>query len=1017
MIFYFDKIIIKFHSFFNISAFLTFQRDHNMRNRSRNWNSACSLILLALFALFFSMPLAAQQTGEIAGTVTNAADGSSMADVAIQASGNRLPGVRNTTTGPQGSFRLPALPPGTYTVEFTLPDGSTRLRQTEVLLQQRTTLNLPVDFSNDESALEEIIVVASSPLLETSGSSISGAINNETFDALPVGQEYRDLIKLIPGVQYSQDAVRGPSAGGNGQDNTYQFDGVDVSLPLFGTLSTEPSTHDIDQVSVVRGGATAIGFNRSGGFKVNTISKSGSNEFHGMVSYQLQDDSWESDRDYDSASDYKQNKDWTVANFSGPIIKDKLFFYASYYGPTTERNNRANAYGEVPNYDYERDEYFGKLTWAPTDNLLFDASYRASDSEATGEGVGAYEHPDGSSGSEASLDIAIIEGSWIINDRSSAYFKYTDFSNETEGRPDLILDAQPSIGGSLDLGRLDRMGHFEVPNLREGDDEWNAWAQPLVDQYGYVENGTRMGGGIVGAATQFNQQDFYRESFEIGYDLSLNWGSVTHDLHFGYHMEEIEEYLLRSSNGWGLIESIGGEESRDDQPVYYQANFMQTSLTEYGVPPIRSYVETQNIEINDTMTWGDWTFNVGVLFSEDQLFGQGLKVNKGNISGYEVAIGNKYPMHKESFSDMIQPRLGVTWNFTDNMSAFANYARYYPSASSLARAASWDRNLHSTIEAFFDADGNMIDVASKDSSSGKLFQEGIDPRSIDEFIIGGTWEVNDRLSTRAHYRRREAQDMWEDTWNWSRESYSCTAEPDRFGCMPAGWAPETPYIPELQDYRDEIGGSSYVIAALDRAYTDYDEISIEAEWQSDRWFMMASYTWSRYRGNFDQDNTTAGNDANTFIGSSFLADGRGRQLWNFKDGKLKGDRPHLFKIYGYYELSWNAVVGAYGLYQSGQVWETWWGTPYGYSSDTNRYVEKAGSRRSSAHYQLDLNYTQNFYFGANDRYAVQLRADIFNVFDKQTGYNINPYFDAAGFGEPRNYYNPRRLQLAAKFLF
>jgi hypothetical protein len=989
-----------------------------MNNHSKNWFTASSLILLALFALVFSVPAMAQQTGEITGKVTNVADGSAIADVAIQANGTSLPGMRTATTNANGDYRLPLLPPGDYTLVYTLPDGSSRTRMTQVLLEQRTTANLPVDFTVDESALEEIIVIASTPLLETSGSSISGAINNETFNAIPVGQEYRDLIKLIPGVQFTQDAVRGPSAGGNGQDNTYQFDGVDVSLPLFGTLSTEPSTHDIDQVSVVRGGATAIGFNRSGGFKVNTISKSGSNEYHGMISYQLQDESWEEDRDFDSAADFDQTKDWTVANFSGPLIEDKLFFYVSYYAPTTDRENRANAYGEVPDYKSERDEYFGKLTWAPTDNLLLEGSYRSSDTDARGQSVGAYEHPDGSTGSEASLDIAILEGSWIINDNSNVYFKYTDFENETKGRPDLILDVSPSLGGSLDLNNLDRMGHFDVPSLRDGDDAWNAWAQPLIDQYGYIENGVAQGGGIVGAATQFNEQNFYRESFEIGYDISLNWGSTTHDLHFGYHTEEIEEFLLRSSNGWGYIESIGGDEDRGGVPVYYQANFMQTSLGDYGVPPIQSYVETQNFEINDTITWGDWTFNAGLLFSQDELFGQGLKKNNSTISGYELAIGHKYPMHKIDFDDMIQPRLGVTWDFSDDKSVFANYARYYPTASSLARAASWDRNLHSTIEAFFDENGNMIEVATKDSSSGKLFQEGIDPRHIDEYIIGGAWEVNDQLSTRAHYRRREARDMWEDTWNWSRESYSCTAEPDRFGCMPAGWAPETPYIPELNDYRDQIGsGSSYVIAQLDRAYTDYDEVSFEAEWQGDRWYLQGSYTWSRYRGNFDQDNTTAGNDANIFIGSSNLADGRGRQLWNMKDGKLKGDKPHLIKVYGYYELDWNANFGFYAIYQSGQPWETWDGSLYGYSSDTIRYAEKAGKRRSDSHYQLDLNYTQNFFFGATDRYVVQLRADIFNLFDNQTGYNINPYIDSAGYAKARNYYNPRRLQLTAKFLF
>jgi hypothetical protein len=917
-----------------------------------------------------------------------------------------------------GDYRLPLLPPGNYRLTFTLPDGTTRVRGTNVLLQQRTTLNLPVDFMADEAALEEVLVTASQVLMETSGSSLSGAIDSQTFDALPVGQEYRDLIKLIPGVQFTADTVRGPSAGGNGQDNTYQFDGVDVSLPLFGTLSTQPSTHDIDQVSIVRGGATAVGFNRSGGFKVNTISKSGTNEFHGMISYQLQDSSWESDRDYESATNFDQTLDWTVANFSGPLIKDRLFFYVSYYAPTTERDNRANAYGDVPNYKSERDEYFGKLTWAVTDDILLEGSYRSSETDASGEGVGAFERADGSYGSDATLDIAILEGNWVINSNSSAYFKYTNFENENTSAPDVVLDVAPAVGASLDLNNLDQLGQFGVP-LLTGDPVFDAWAQPLIDRYGYSENGVPQGGGVVGPATGFDLNNFYRESFEVGYDLTLEFGSWVHNLHFGYHQEEIEEYLNRYTNGWGLIDSPGGVEEFEGQPVYFLATFLQNSLSQFDVAPIRSYVETRNIEINDSIEWGDWTFNVGVLFSEDQLYGQGLKVNKNNLSGYELAPGHKYPMHKESFSDMMQPRLGVTWDFADNMSAFANYARYYPSASSLARAASWDRNTGNLIvDAYFDESGNMIGIEPRGSSSGKLFQKGIDPRHIDEFIVGMNWEVTDRLSTRMHYRRREARDMWEDTYNWALEAYSCTSEPDRFGCMPAGWAPEEPYIPELSDYLDEIGsGSTYVIAQIPRAYTDYDEVSFEAEWAGDNWYLQGSYTWSRYVGNFDQDNSTTVNDANVFIGSSFISDGRGRMLWNFKDGKMKGDRPHLFKLYGFYELPWNAQMGFYALYQSGQPWETWDGRPYGYSSSTYRFIEPAGSRRSESHYQLDLNYTQNFYFGANNRYAFQFRADLYNVFDNQTGYNINPFATSAGYGEPRSYYNPRRLQLLAKFMF
>ena len=117
-------------------------------------------------------------------------------------------------------------------------------------------------------------------------------------------------------------------------------------------------------------------------------------------------------------------------------------------------------------------------------------------------------------------------------------------------------------------------------------------------------------------------------------------------------------------------------------------------------------------------------------------------------------------------------------------------------------------------------------------------------------------------------------------------------------------APWEIYIPDLTARRLEIGsgvasGSTYVIAELDGAYTKYREVTVESEWRAQRAFVRGSYTFSKYWGNFDQDNTTIGNDMNTFIGSSLTADGPGRQLWNFRDGRLRGDRPHMFKLYGY----------------------------------------------------------------------------------------------------------------------
>ena len=182
---------------------------------STEWKTAWMLIMVAISAAFFSTPLLAQQTGDITGQVTNAADGTAIEGVSIEATSPVLPGSRSATTTANGEYRLPSLPPGTYTLVFTLSDDTTRTRVTDVLLQQRSFVDLAVDYTADVAIMEEVIVVGTSTLApETGGAAIAGAIGNDVFDALPVGQEYRDLIKLIPGVQYSQDTIRGPIAIG-----------------------------------------------------------------------------------------------------------------------------------------------------------------------------------------------------------------------------------------------------------------------------------------------------------------------------------------------------------------------------------------------------------------------------------------------------------------------------------------------------------------------------------------------------------------------------------------------------------------------------------------------------------------------------------------------------------------------------------------------------------------------------------------------------------------------------------
>ena len=118
-------------------------------------------------------------------------------------------------------------------------------------------------------------------------------------------------------------------------------------------------------------------------------------------------------------------------------------------------------------------------------------------------------------------------------------------------------------------------------------------------------------------------------------------------------------------------------------------------------------------------------------------------------------------------------------------------------------------------------------------------------------------------------------------------------------------------------------------------------------------------------------------------------------------------------------LPWRATVGAYAIYQSGQPWEIWSYEPYialtTSTSDSGRYAEKAGSRRTPDHSQLDLNYTHNLKL--TERFTVQLVGDLYNVFNSQTGYNVDSAFHSATFQQYRSYWAPRIFQGTVRFQF
>src|SRR5205085_10510520 len=141
---------------------------------------------------------------------------------------------------------------------------------------------------------------------------------------------------------------------------------------------------------------------------------------------------------------FESDRAWANLNIGGPILRDHLFFYSSYYRPTETQDNQSNVYGPLPKFTSTRDEYFVKLTATPMQSLLLDGSYRHSHRLDKSASIGSFEAPTAGTGEEATFRVGILEGSWIINPKSYATAKFNDYGNPGATRPDNLLDFELS---------------------------------------------------------------------------------------------------------------------------------------------------------------------------------------------------------------------------------------------------------------------------------------------------------------------------------------------------------------------------------------------------------------------------------------------------------------------------------------------------------------------------------------------------------------------------------------------
>ena len=296
----------------------------------------------------------AQATAQISGTVKDQS-GAVLPGVEITATQTDTGVSRTTVTNETGSYVLPSLPLGAYRIEAGLP-GFRTFVQTGIVLQVNS--NPVINPTLEVGQLsEQVEVQANAAMVETRNVGVGQVIENENILELPLnGRQVTDLIK------YAGAAVEVPInptvadlatpgfasisvGGGFTQTTVYFLDGA-VHNDFYDNLNLPLPFPDALQEFKVETSALSAASGTFSGARVSSVTKSGTNAFHGDLFEFVRNDLFNA-RQYFATTHSTLKRNQFGGTIGGPIIKNKLFFFGGYQG-TTIRQDPANQVGFVP---------------------------------------------------------------------------------------------------------------------------------------------------------------------------------------------------------------------------------------------------------------------------------------------------------------------------------------------------------------------------------------------------------------------------------------------------------------------------------------------------------------------------------------------------------------------------------------------------------------------------------------------------------------------------------------------
>jgi outer membrane receptor protein involved in Fe transport len=304
-------------------------------------------LLLVGFGLA-SSAAAQSATGSVAGSILDATGGG-LPGVTVTATQAETGAIRTTTSTSNGTFRIPLLPVGTYAVAAELTGfAPARVANVTVSVGGEATVRIVLELTSVKAA---VTVSGEAPLIEATKTEVDSVVNERMIQNLPTnGRNFEDFVLTTPGVVSD---VRGGDisfAGQRGTLNSLVVDGADNNNTFFGQAlgrtGSGRAPYQFSQDAVkefqVISNSYAAEYGRAGGAVINAVTKSGTNDLHGSAFYFYRDKSLNA-KDYIDALNGRPKApyhfDQFGASLGGPLVKDRVFFFANYDG---QRNTIPN---------------------------------------------------------------------------------------------------------------------------------------------------------------------------------------------------------------------------------------------------------------------------------------------------------------------------------------------------------------------------------------------------------------------------------------------------------------------------------------------------------------------------------------------------------------------------------------------------------------------------------------------------------------------------------------------------